>query len=104
MLVIGDFFALIFAFLIAFFIRVNIDSRPLIAEVTSDQYLKIFLILLPFWILIFASLNLYRREVYEQKVPETARLLVGSFIGILLVIGYEFISHLSRKLFRFFSK
>jgi len=92
MLMIGDFFALVFAFVTAYIIRVNIDTRPLVAEVTSDEYLKVFLILLPIWIIIFASLNLYRREVYEQKVPETARLLVGSFIGILLVIGYEFVS------------
>lgn len=92
MLIVGDFFAILSAFVIAYILRVTIDTRPLVAEITSEQYLRIFLILLPFWLIAFASLNLYRKEVYEYRLPETWRLLIGSFIGILLLLGYEFVS------------
>jgi exopolysaccharide biosynthesis polyprenyl glycosylphosphotransferase len=92
MLIVGDFVALLSAVVAAYLVRVNIDARPLVASITGQQYLKIFLILVPIWLLLFAALNLYRREFFEQKVPETGRLMIGSFIGVLLVIGYQFVA------------
>jgi len=91
-LVIGDFLALVAAFVVAFILRVTLDSRPTVARITSQQYLKIFLLLLPFWLIIFALLALYNKNTYENRFSEFARLIIGSFIGILFIISYSYIT------------
>lgn len=92
-LVIGDFLALVAAFTAAFILRVTLDSRPIVASVTSMQYIKIFLFLLPFWLIIFGLLGLYNKNTYENRFSEFGRLLIGSFVGILFVISYSYITN-----------
>jgi exopolysaccharide biosynthesis polyprenyl glycosylphosphotransferase len=91
-LVVGDFLALVSAFVAAYILRVsiNITDRPVSETVYSASYLQIFLTLLPFWILIFALLGLYGSSIQEKRFSEMGRLLVGSFIGLLFVIGYAY--------------
>ena len=89
-LVVGDFLALVAAFASAYILRVSISSRPISETVYAIDYLKIFLLLLPFWILIFALLGLYNSSIYEKRFSELGRLLIGSFIGLLFVIGYAY--------------
>ena len=91
-LVIGDFLALVAAFVSAFILRVTLDNRPIVAQITSAQYLKIFLLLLPFWLIIFGLLGLYNKNTYENRFSELGRLFIGSFIGILFVISYSYIT------------
>ena len=52
----------------------------------------IFLMVLPFWLLIFALLGLYNSTIYEKRFIEFGRLLIGSFIGLLFVIFINFLS------------
>src|SRR3990167_7858762 len=92
LLVIGDFFALLSGFIIAYILRVSIDTRPVVTEIPSHEYLQVFLILLPLVIIAFAALNLYKREVFDYILPEATRLVLGSFVCILLILGYEFVS------------
>ena len=91
-LAIGDFLALVAAFVSAYILRVSISDAPIAHSVSSLDYLKIFLALLPFWILIFALLGLYNSTIYERRFSELGRLLIGSFIGLLFVIFYNFLS------------
>jgi len=91
-LAIGDFLALVAAFVSAYILRVSISDAPIAHSVSSLDYLKIFLALLPFWILIFALLGLYNNTIYERRFSELGRLLIGSFIGLLFVIFYNFLS------------
>ncbi len=90
-LVIGDFLALVAAFVGAYILRVTLDSRPLIEAIPARTYLGVFLALLPFWILIFALLGLYDKHIYEKRFSEVGRLFTGSFLGLLFVIGYDFV-------------
>ncbi|MDB5183162.1 MAG: Undecaprenyl-phosphate galactose phosphotransferase [Candidatus Saccharibacteria bacterium] len=92
-LIVGDFLALIGAFISAFILRVTLDNRPTIARITSAQYLKVFLLLLPFWLIIFGLLGLYNKNTYENRFSEFGRLIIGSFIGILFVISYGYITN-----------
>lgn len=92
-LVIGDFLALVAAFVGAYILRVKIDSRPLIEQVAALDYLQAFLIVLPFWILIFAWLGLYNSSIYEKRFVEFGRLVVGSFIGLMLLVFIDFASN-----------
>lgn len=91
-LVIGDFLALVAAFVAAYILRVKLDARPLIDQIGAETYLGIFLTVLPFWILIFAWLGLYNVSIYEKRFKELGRLLVGSFIGLLLVVFWDFVA------------
>lgn len=89
-LVVGDFLALVAAFVSAYILRVSVSHRPLDQPIYSGDYLILFLSLLPFWILIFALLGLYSSSIYEKRFPELGRLFLGSFIGLLFVIGYSY--------------
>jgi FlaA1/EpsC-like NDP-sugar epimerase len=90
LLVVGDFLALVSAFVAAYILRVKIDARPLLEPVAAMAYLKAFLIILPFWILIFALLGLYNKSIYEKRFAEFGRLLVGSFIGLMFIVFIDF--------------
>ncbi len=94
-LVIGDFLALVAAFLGAYVLRVRLHiklSPNQLGIVHGRTYIGVFLILLPFWILIFALLGLYNSSIYENRFREAGRLLVGSFIGMLFVVFLNFAS------------
>lgn len=90
-LVIGDFLALVAAFVGAFIIRAQ-SSTPVAHPISGHTYVYVFLGLLPFWIFIFALLGLYNSNIYEKRFSELGRLLVGSFIGMLFVIFWNFAS------------
>jgi exopolysaccharide biosynthesis polyprenyl glycosylphosphotransferase len=91
-LIVGDCLALIAAFTIAYILRVKLDPRPLIEQIPALTYLRAFLTVLPFWILVHAFIGLYGQDVYEKRFPELGKLLIGSFLGILIVIGYNFVT------------
>jgi exopolysaccharide biosynthesis polyprenyl glycosylphosphotransferase len=91
-LVVGDFLALVAAFVAAYILRVKIDPRPLLEPIHAMTYLSIFLTVLPLWILIFAWLGLYNSGIYEKRFKEFGRLLVGSFVGLLVVVFWDFVS------------
>jgi exopolysaccharide biosynthesis polyprenyl glycosylphosphotransferase len=92
-LVIGDFLALLAGFVVAYILRVKLDPRPLLEQIPAATYLKAFLIVLPLWIIVHAFIGLYSQSVYEKRFSELGRLIVGSFIGILVVIGYNFVGN-----------
>lgn len=90
-LVIGDFLALVAAFVGAFIIRAQ-SATPVAHPISGHTYVYIFLSVLPFWILIFALLGLYNSNIYERRFAEAGRLLMGSFIGMLFVVFWNFLS------------
>lgn len=90
-LVVGDFLALVLAFIGAYVMRVSLSDEPFPNQISSDTYLAVFLAVLPFWILIFALLGLYNSSIYERRFSEVARLAVGSFIGFLFVLFWDFV-------------
>lgn len=90
-LILGDFLALTAAFSVAYILRVKFDTRPLIAQVPAETYLYAILIVLPLWIIIHGAIGLYTRSVYENRFSELGKLILGSILGILTVIGYDFV-------------
>ncbi|MEO8785327.1 MAG: sugar transferase [Candidatus Saccharimonadales bacterium] len=91
-LLIGDFLALIAAFVGAYLLRVTWADKAVAHPVTAINYLWLFVTLAPFWLLIFALLGLYNRNIYEKRFREFGRLLIGSFVGLLFVISVDFVS------------
>jgi exopolysaccharide biosynthesis polyprenyl glycosylphosphotransferase len=97
LLVIGDFFALLAAFSIAYILRVKFDPRPLIHAIPAWTYFSSFIVVLPLWLLVHALIGLYDQKIYEKRFTEFGRLLIGSILGILVIIGYDFVTN--NKLF-----
>jgi exopolysaccharide biosynthesis polyprenyl glycosylphosphotransferase len=95
LLIILDTLVVMLAFALAYIVRVNIDSRPLLAEVYAIEYLQSFILIVPIWIIIFASLGLYQSSTYSRRLVEYSKIAVGSFIGILLVIGWEYATEIT---------
>lgn len=91
-LVIGDALAIIVAFTVAYILRVTLNHDPLSANIQALDYIGILIGLLPFWLLIFGLLGLYNSRIYDKRFSEFGRLLVGSFIGILFIISYGYIT------------
>ncbi len=91
-LVVGDFLALVAAFAGAYALRGPLSSVPVAHPISATTYLGIFLLLAPFWLLIFGLLGLYNSSIYEKRFVESGRLLIGSFIGLLFVSSYAYAS------------
>lgn len=93
LLVVGDFIALLAAFSAAYILRVKFDPRPLIEQIPALTYFFAFATVLPLWILVHAFIGLYNQRVYERHFREIGHLLLGSMLGILVVIGYDFVTN-----------
>jgi exopolysaccharide biosynthesis polyprenyl glycosylphosphotransferase len=91
-LILLDTIVLLGAFTIAYIARVQYDPRPLLTNVYAYDYLFEFILIIPFWIMIFASLGLYKSSTYNRRLIEYAKVAVGTFIGMLLVIGWQYAS------------
>ncbi|GAC1387382.1 MAG: sugar transferase [Candidatus Saccharimonadales bacterium] len=94
-LVVGDFFSLVLAFVGAYILRVKLGftlggSAFVSHPVHAITYLWIFMALVPFWILVFALLGLYGNSIYEKRFSEAGRLFMGSFVGLLFVLGFAY--------------
>lgn len=90
-LIIGDFLAVLAAFVAAYILRVKFDPRPLIEQIPALTYFTVFASVLPLWILVHAVIGLYTQDIYEKRLKELGRLFMGSFVGILVIIGFDFV-------------
>lgn len=90
-LVVGDFLALAAAFTVAYILRVKYDERPLIEDVPVETYIYAILLVLPLWIIVHGAIGLYSRNIIEHRFSELGKLVLGSFLGILVVLGYDFV-------------
>ncbi len=96
-LILCDTLVLIAAFVLAYVARVQYDPRPLLHNIYAFDYLFYFLLIVPFWIQIFALIGLYQPQTYNRRLIEWFKIGVGVFIGVLLVIGWEYV--VDRNLF-----
>ena len=91
LLVVGDFMALLAAFSAAYLIRVRLDDRPLVDQIPGSTYITIFALLIPFYLIVFALLGLYKKDIYERRFNEVGRIFSGTIIGMLGIIAFDFI-------------
>jgi exopolysaccharide biosynthesis polyprenyl glycosylphosphotransferase len=89
-LVVGDFLSLVLAFAASYVLRVSLDHHKVLHPISAENYIYAFLLILPFWLLLFALTGLYNNSIYENRFSEAGRLFMDSFIGILFIIGYSY--------------
>lgn len=91
-LILVDAVVLLTTFVLAYIARVQYDPRPLLTNIYAYDYLVSFLLIIPFWIGVFALIGLYQSGTYNRRLVEWAKIAIGVFIGILLVIGWQYVS------------
>jgi exopolysaccharide biosynthesis polyprenyl glycosylphosphotransferase len=89
-LIVIDVLAVLAAFSLAYILRVQFDTRPLVHQISAREFFLTFIQLMPFWLLTLWGLGLYSPAVYQKRLTEYGKLFVASFIGILLIIGYQY--------------
>lgn len=91
-LMLGDALAIMASFLFAYFVRINLDSRPFYFEKTAWDILSTALIIVPAWWVILGLLGLYSRRVYNKRshFPEIIRSFIASVLGTMVLIAYQF--------------
>jgi exopolysaccharide biosynthesis polyprenyl glycosylphosphotransferase len=90
-LILGDILTLLAAFTLAYVVRVQFDPRPLVAQIHGVDFIYSSMVLIPFWVLAFATLGLYSSKIYARRLAEIGRLFIGCIIGILIILGYAFV-------------
>lgn len=90
MLIIGDFIAITTAFIAAYIIRFQIIDPDLISPIPGRTYAYAILGIAPLWIIIHALIGLYSHSVYDRRFAELGRLLVGSVLGVMAALSYDF--------------
>lgn len=89
-LIFSDALAILAAFSVAYILRVQVDTRPILNPISARNYFTIYLALIPFWIGIMALFNLYKRSFYHRFVKEFAGLALSTAIGIMALITLDF--------------
>jgi len=87
-----DFVAILSAFLLAYGIRVRFDVRPVAHPLGIAFFLKIFLLIVPVWILIFAICGLYNQSALRGRLHELSRIFVGVSGGLMFMVVVDFLS------------
>ncbi len=93
-LIAADLIVLAIVFFAAYYIRTQIDQRDLLYPVYKWDYIFGFSVIAPVWMLIFASFGMYNANVYNRRLVEWSKVVLGAFIGVLLVIGWEYMTRI----------
>jgi len=89
-----DILMIILSFIIAYYIRKY--QGEVIFLWPIQEYGKFILLMVPFWIIIFALEGLYNPKKFKYGIDEFASIVISVSAGIMLVVAWIF---LSRTLF-----
>ena len=90
LLIIGDALAIIGAYSVAFILRVKISDAPVVTAVAARTYLESLLGLLPFVIIIFSVVGLYRTVRNDSLLSTVGKLLLGAFLAMLFMVFIDY--------------
>ena len=92
-LLVADFIALALSFAVAYLLRVSFDDRNLLHARDDAMFITAALAIIPIWLLVLAFLGAYQSLTYNRRLVEWSKIAIGSFVGVLLVIGWEYVSN-----------
>ncbi len=87
-----DFLAVLAAFVAAYAYRVKILTTPIVNPSGIELFLKVFLVIVPVWILIFALSGLYSQSVMRSRLSELGKIFVAVSGGTMFFILVDFAS------------
>lgn len=86
-----DFVAIITAFVLAYTIRVKLYEKPVAEPLPALLFLKITLLIVPVWLLIFSLLGLYGMSSQRKRLEEIGKVFVAVSGGTMFMILVDFI-------------
>lgn len=89
----ADFIALLAAFGGAYLLRVAFDDRNLLTPRDDSYYFLAALVIIPVWLFVLAVLGAYHSVTYNRRLVEWGKIAIGSFVGVLLIIGWEYVTN-----------
>lgn len=87
-----DFIALTSAFVVAYILRVKLAATPVAHPIGALLFLKLSLLVLPLWILIFALSGLYNLSNLRGRLDELGKIIVAVSGGVMVSIFIDFLS------------
>ena len=87
-----DFLAVMGAFILAYYVRVKLTGRPVTNPLGIVLFLKISLLIIPVWIIIFALSGLYNLTSLRGRLEELGKIFVAVSGGTMFLILVDFIS------------
>lgn len=89
-----DILMVFLAFILAYKFRIYFEIVPAVYFQPLVDYMKFFIILIPFWILIFALTGLYSASERKTALGEFGKIFVGVSASIALVMAWIFLSRI----------
>lgn len=86
-----DYVMLVVSFVLAYFIREG-SGKPFAVELPGYTYLTIMLGFLPLWLIIFASVGLYRIRADRSNLVDIGKVIAACSAGVMILIVAEFFS------------
>ena len=86
-----DYLMLVVSFVLAYFLRQG-SGKPFSVEVGGYTYLNLMLLFLPIWLLIFASVGLYKIRSDRTKWLDLGKILAACSAGMMVLIVIDFFS------------
>ncbi|HSX48033.1 MAG TPA: sugar transferase [Candidatus Nanoarchaeia archaeon] len=87
-----DFIAVVGGFVLAYIIRVKIENKPVSHPLGALAFLKLLLLVVPIWILIFALSGLYNLSGLRGRLDELGKVFVAVSGGTMFLILIDFAS------------
>lgn len=87
-----DVGALLSAFVASYVVRVHFEHKPLAHPIGGLAFLKLAILVMPVWILIFALSGLYNQSNLRGRLQELGKILVGVSGGVMFMILLDFLS------------
>jgi exopolysaccharide biosynthesis polyprenyl glycosylphosphotransferase len=87
-----DFMAILGSFIAAYAIRVKIEARPVAYPLGIEFFIKVFLLIVPLWILFFALTGLYNQSSLRGRLQEMGKIFVAVSAGFMAMIVIDYVS------------
>lgn len=87
-----DFVAILGSFIAAYALRVKFDPRPVANPLGIEFFIKVFLLIIPVWILFFALSGLYNQSSLRGRLQEIGKIFVAVSAGVMFMIVVDFAS------------
>lgn len=81
-----DFFMILAAATVAYFLRYRVETIPVLFELSYQQYLRIVLVGIPFLVLLFALNGLYTQKSTRSFLREIAKIAWAVSAGLMIVV------------------
>lgn len=81
-----DFLMILTAASLAYFFRYEVETLPVLFELTYQQYLQLSLVAIPFLLGLFALNGLYAQKSTRSFWRETGKVIVAVSAGLMIVV------------------